>query len=162
MNRRQFTASLAALVATPALPLSATAARTAPMAVPPGTYAWAQLIARAQNGCSPAMLANHLRLSAPVADQLFRDMVRDGVLRAPGMAGVARAANPIELPGTTRNTARQLLDKTRDALNRLDDKTDPAPLVKEAPARLGCADPAPEEDANASPDQPLQEGPERG
>lgn len=158
MNRRQFTASLAALLAAPALPFSA--ARAAPIAIPPGTYAWAQLIARAQNGCSPAMLAQHLRLSAPVADQLFREMVRDGVLRAPGVAGVARAAHPIKVPGTQHDIAGKLVKKTRDTLKRLTQETDP--LANPAQPRLGCAEMTQEDAAHASPDQSVQESPERG
>jgi hypothetical protein len=158
MNRRQFTASLAALAAAPAIPFSA--ARAAPVAIPPGTYAWAQLIARAQNGCSPAMLAQHLRLSAPVADQLFRDMIADGVLRAPGLAGAAQAAHPIELPGTTRNITNKLAHKTRDALKRLAPETDP--LANPAQPRLGCGETIQEDAADARPDQSVQESPERG
>lgn len=162
MNRRQFTASLAALAAVPALPFQALAARAAPVAVPPGAYAWAQLIARAQNGCSPAMLAQQLNLSGAAANQLFRDMVADGVLRAPGAAGVARAVNPIDIPGAPRSISTRIADKTRDTLKRMAEQADKPPLVKDTPTCLECADTAPEENAHASPDQSVQESPERG
>ena len=75
MNRREFTASLAALVAAPALPLGLPASVAAAPAVPPGAYAWAQLIARAQNRCSAEMLAQTLNLEPGTARVLFNDMV---------------------------------------------------------------------------------------
>ena len=162
MNRREFTASLAALVATPALPFSpASAAGAAPVAVPSGAYAWGQLIARAQNGCSPAVLARHLRLSTAAADQLFSDMVADGVLRAPSAAGIARAVNPIEIPTAVRTVPSRLADHARDLLRK--SKTDNTQtLVKAEHPRLGCDITASEDETYASTDQSVQESPERG
>ena len=166
MNRRQFTLTLATLPATSALPNGLTAA-VAPktVAAPAGTYAWAQLIARAQNRCSPAMLARQLRLSPEVAQQLFAEMLRDGVLRPPTAAGVAQATQPINATGHQIPGIRKTLTELSDALYREEPpkgaRGAPDPLVKADEPCLGCAETT-EEDAHASPDQPLQESPARG
>tara|TARA_R110002094_G_scaffold60570_4_gene71218 strand:- start:639 stop:1142 length:504 start_codon:yes stop_codon:yes gene_type:complete len=164
MNRREFTTSMAALAAAPALPLPAAAPRTAAQ-IPTGTYAWGQLIARAQNTCNPAMLARHLRLDADVAHALFDTMLRDGVLRAPDIAGLARAAQPLDPTGTglrpgglLRRKAKTLIADIQDREERSDD---PDPLVNDNSKGLGCDQPT-KEAADARTDQPVQESPARG
>ena len=157
---------LAALPATFSLPTGLTAAvapKTA--AVPAGTYAWAQLIARAQNRCSPAMLARQLRLEPQAAQQLFADMLRDGVLRAPTGAGVAQATQPINATGHHTPSLRQSLTKLRDTLLS---EEPPAgargastPLAKSEEPRLGCIGDK-KEDADASPDQSVQKSSQGG
>lgn len=162
MNRREFTASLAALAATPALPISAIApaAATPIAAIPPGTYAWAQLIARAQNRCSPAMLARHLHLDDRTAKHLFETMLRDGVLRTPGAVGIARAAKPIDTSGTrTPGLTTKLRSRLKQALKP---QADTPPLVKADGPALGCADTIAEDDTDARTDQPVQESPQAG
>lgn len=158
MNRREFTASLAALTALPALPVGASAIAPPAAAVPPGAYAWAQLIARAQNRCSPAMLARHLRLGPDAAQALFQQMVRDGVLRAPTLGGLAQAAQPIKMPGAMPKTIGQKVSTWRDVLGRAGTADAPAPLVKDGEPCLGCADQNPEDDQHASADKPVQKG----
>lgn len=160
MNRRQFTALLAALPVTKLLPTTLTAA-VAPQspAVPAGTYAWAQLIARAQNRCSPAMLARQLHLGTDAAQHLYDQMLRDGVLRAPGAAGVARAAQPIDATGTA---PRDLLSRLRRWMPSEEQGDEASALVKDAEPCLGCTEPQTEENPDASPDEPLQESPQRG
>jgi hypothetical protein len=160
MNRRQFTASLAALAATPILPFGAiTPAAAAPVAAfPPGAYAWAPLVARAQNKCSPATLAQHLHLDANAATQLFNTMVRDGVLRAPGAVGIAQAANPIDASGTR---APSFFTKMNSHLEQaLKPQTEIAPLVKAEDPALGCGDSIAKDDPDARTDQPVQESPQ--
>lgn len=163
MNRREFTASLAAAAALPVIPLAGPAPAAVPTAVvPPGAYAWAQLIARAQNRCSPAMLARHLHLSADAAGILFEQMVRDGVLRAPTAAGVARAATPLQVPGAARATLGQKLFNMRDRVGLdvgdQEEQSNEAPLAKHAQPCLGCADTQTKEDPHASQNQHLQTG----
>ncbi len=162
MNRREFTTSIAALAATPALPFGAfTPATAAPAAaLPPGAYAWAQLIARAQNKCSPATLARHLHVDINTATQLFDTMVRDGVLRAPGAVGIAQATNPIDASGirAPRLTAR-VRAHLKDALNP---PPETAPLVKADDPALGCGDSIAEDDPDARTDKPVQESPQAG
>ncbi len=157
MNRREFTTSLVALAAAPLIPLPTAVAASRQMAIPAGTYAWAQLIARAQNKCSPEILARQLHIAPDAAKQLFNEMLRDGVLRAPGMAGIAQATQPIDATGTTTSPLRPSLKKLRDLLATEDEGA--APLVKDDTSRLGCDMPQSEEDHNASAPQPVQESP---
>ena len=167
MNRRDFTASLAALAATPAIPFAhAIPAAAATPAVPAGAYAWAQLIARAQDKCSPAMLARHLNLSADVAMTLFNDMLRDGVLRAPGITGVARATAPISTSGTQTTLGNRIVARTKQVFDTPippeDCKDEATPLVNAHEAGLGCTETAPKDEINAGTDQSPEESAERG
>jgi hypothetical protein len=166
MNRRQFTASLAALAATPALPLAARMPSVAAPAIPPGAYAWAELIAKAQNTCSPDMLAECLHLKPEVAQVLFKDMVVDGVLQTPGTGGISRAIKPFETSGLEQSTTQRLKSKAKDMLNRAtqseEPRDEPTPLVNQDQPSLGCDTQTPKDVADASPDQPAQESPERG
>ncbi len=155
MNRREFTASLAALATTPVLPIGVSAAAVPQSAVvPAGTYAWAQLIARAQNRCSPTMLVRHLRLSEDAAQQLFNEMLRDGVLRAPGAAGVAQAVQPINATGSSETN---ILSKLRNTLPAEDQMDAASPMVKDDTAGLGCPETTAENQTDASETEPLQE-----
>ena len=165
MNRRQFTASLAALFAAPALPALPRAAAAAAPAVPPGAYAWAQLIARSQNTCSPDMLARLLHLRPEVAQVLFKDMVVDGVLRAPGTTGIARAAQPFEATGLEERAKGRIRTKAKEMFDQvLSDEApqEDSPLVKDSETGLGCAEPQAEDAADARTDQSPEESPERG
>lgn len=158
MNRREFTTSLAAIAATPALPLSVGAATAAqPAIVPAGTYAWAQLIARAQNRCSPAMLARQLRLTEGAAEKLFSEMIRDGVLRTPGSAGVAQAARPINATG---KPAQSVVSKLHSLMSSEEQRDEPPPLVKDDSAGLGCPETLAEDPTDASETEHLQESPQ--
>jgi len=164
MNRRQFTASLAALAATPALPLAARAAAPAATALPPGSYLFAELIARAQNTCSPALLAKHLRLDAATARQLFGQLVTDGVIKAPSAAGIAQATRPLPAPTAhIAPAARPFPTKPSSPLNTLKNTVQPTdPLVKEPDPRLGCDSAQTKDTFDASPDKPVQESPQAG
>lgn len=165
MNRRQFTASLAALFAAPALPALPRAAVAAPAAVPPGAYAWAQLIARSQNRCSPAMLAKSLNLRPEVAGALFRDMVVDGVLRAPGASDVVQATQPFDTTGLKNRIATKARDAARKVLHGEDRRDEPTALVKEREVALVSEDQDHQDHkdtTDACTDQSPQDIPERG
>lgn len=158
MNRREFTASLAALAATPTLPIGVSAAAAPKSAfVPAGTYAWAQLIARAQTRCDPAMLARQLRLTDGAAEQLFNEMIRDGVLRMPGGAGMAQAVQPINATGTP---AQRKLSKLRRILPSEEQRDEAPPLVKDDTSGLVCAETPAEDQIDASETKRLQESPQ--
>jgi hypothetical protein len=148
MNRRQFTASLGAVATLPLLPLPLKAATTAPAALPPAAYAWAHFIARAQPSLSAAKLARFLKVDGTVATQLFNQLVRDGVLGAPSAIGTAKALQPMQQP-----THTSLATRIHSAAKA---------LVKEQPLDLKCANTAPQESADASPDEPVQDSPAQG
>jgi len=165
MNRREFSTSLAALGVLPALPVATpVAAATAPI-VPAGTYAWAHLIARAQSKCSAEFLARHLRLSPDVAAELFRTMIADGVLKAPGVAGVAQAAKPLNATGIDRSISKRVGARILDALDESQQpeqaRSDAAPLANSDDPCLGCDDTQTEDQTHASTDQSVQESPAR-
>jgi hypothetical protein len=165
MNRREFTASLAAVGLMPALPIAAPAAAATAPTVPAGAYAWAHLIARAQTKCSPAMLARQLHLSPQVAKELFRTMVADGVLKAPGVAGVAQAVKPMNATGIDRGLAQRLrsnLSETLQEAAKPKPQSDPAPLANSDDPCLGYDDIQPEDQSDASTNQYVQESPQRG
>ncbi len=159
MNRREFTASLAAFAAAPTLPIALPAAAATPAALPPGAYLWAELIARAQNACSPSMLANHLSISTTASQQLFNQLLRDGVIKAPSLAGVAQAAKPLQTAGAEHTIVGKAAKKVTDW-----PKNDAsAPLANTEQAGLGCDDAENlEDDADASPTKPPEESPQSG
>jgi len=85
MNRRQFTQSLAALFATPALPavtLAAAPTATAPAAA----YFWADYMTRLHSRCTPDMLAPFFRADKTLAKTIHSQLVADNVLTASGHA----------------------------------------------------------------------------
>ena len=165
MNRRQFTTSLAALGLLPALPIVIPAVAATAPTVPAGAYAWAHLIARAQTKCSPAMLARQLHLSPEVAAELFRTMVSDGVLKAPGIAGVAHATKPMNATGIDRSLVQRVRASLSDTLKEAtQDKpqSSAVPLANAEDPCLGCADAQSEDLTDASTDQSVQESPQHG
>lgn len=85
MNRRQFTQSLAALFATPALPavsLAAAPTSTAPAAA----YFWADYMTRMHNRCTADMLAPFFRSDKALAKTIHSQLVADNVLTVSGHA----------------------------------------------------------------------------
>jgi hypothetical protein len=116
MNRREFTASLAAAIAAPALPLSAMApASAAPVALPSGTYLWAEFIAKARGHVDAGFLARRLQLSPMQAAQVMQDLVSNGAVRSAGLTGMAEATKPFRFPTqTSRSASAQLLDKLQE------------------------------------------------
>ncbi|MGJ8616996.1 MAG: hypothetical protein ACSHWS_09145 [Sulfitobacter sp.] len=167
MNRREFNTSLAALGALPTLPVVAPVAATTAPVVPAGIYAWARLIARAQNECSAEFLARHLRLSPDVAAEVFRTMIADGILKTPGATSIVQVAKPIDATGINRSIGKRVSAHILDALDK---KTpiaeqacsDDAPLANSDNPCLGCDDTQTEDQTNASTDQSVQESPTRG
>ncbi|WP_299414196.1 hypothetical protein [uncultured Sulfitobacter sp.] len=160
MNRRQFTASLGALAGAAALPFPALRAATAAApAVPPTAYAWAHLIVRAQAKASPAMLARQLGLSPEVAQSLFDTLIRDGVLRAPGAAGIAQAAHPLHSTGHTATAPQALRKRMQNLMERAKSSR---PLVKDDTLDVGCSKTVQEKDHDASTPEYIQESPVRG
>lgn len=85
MNRRQFTQSLAALFATPALPAVSLAA--APTGTAPAVaYFWADYMTRLHNRCTADMLAPFFKADKALAKTIHSQLVADNVLTVSGHA----------------------------------------------------------------------------
>lgn len=85
MNRRQFTQSLAALFAAPALPAVSLAA-TPTGAAPAAAYFWADYMTRMHTRCTPDMLAPFFKADKTLAKTIHSQLVRENVLTASGHA----------------------------------------------------------------------------
>lgn len=99
MNRRDFTRSLAALAAVPALPLPAISAAPAAAATtavaPPNLYAWSAMIARVHGVCSPSMLMTFLNIDAGQAHALTSKLMTNGVIGASNGIGVSQVTDSL-------------------------------------------------------------------
>jgi hypothetical protein len=125
MNRRQFTQSLAALAATPALPAQlASAATTVPAATASmgQPYLWAAFISRIHDKSSVQMLKRHLSLTDETATQVYKSLINDGVISAPNAQGVSHAMNPFKRNFATSmasNPQSAFKQKVEEGLDRL-------------------------------------------
>ncbi|KIN63099.1 hypothetical protein Z946_1962 [Sulfitobacter noctilucicola] len=155
MNRRTFNSILISFGAGSVIPIPVPANRAA---VPPSSYAWAELIARTQSKCSPEMLAKHLRVSPQAAQDLFQTLLHNGVLQAPGITGAAIPSDPIDATGT----AKSKLTRLTDLLSTEEDAACDPPMVKDDQPSLGCDSAQAEEDQDAGSDKHFQEITERG
>lgn len=88
-NRRGVLQGLLAVGAAPLMPVSAAA--SAPVAHTRMQFIWATLYAHMNNACSPAQIIRALGVSPNVADSLYAELLRKGVLEVPLTGGVARA-----------------------------------------------------------------------
>ncbi|GHA52461.1 hypothetical protein GCM10008927_17410 [Amylibacter ulvae] len=86
MNRRQFSQSIAALFAAPALPTAALATPVAQTAVPSMAYCWADYLTRMHKVCSPQMLAPFLRIDQSTAKLIHAQLIAENYLTASGAA----------------------------------------------------------------------------
>ncbi len=85
MNRRQFTQSLAALFAAPALPAVSLAA-TPTGAAPASAYFWADYMTRMHTRCTPDMLAPFFKADTEAAKLIHSQLVSENVLTSSGHA----------------------------------------------------------------------------
>lgn len=85
MNRREFTKSLAALFAVPAIPLAApmavSAAPVAAISVPSQARFWAIYMTGLHGKCSPKALQTMLNIPAGEAQGYLNQLVSDGVIK---------------------------------------------------------------------------------
>ena len=122
MNRRSFTASLAALFAVPTLPAAASVTPVGVSAAATTHYTTAKLLARAHNRCSPAMLQRLLRVESAVATELNAMLLKRGVISAASAQGTSMAVHPLNTHCIT-NEAMQtsnIMQKMQDAKTKLD------------------------------------------
>ncbi len=128
MNRRQFTLSIASLGLAPALPAMAD-----PKMAPPYTpymYGLGAHFARTTGLCSAEMLGRKLALSPPAAQAMQSQLLRQGVITAPSVTGVAVAKQPYmaairfkTVAGTAQNLPRRLARTLTDSAQAEDPDT---------------------------------------
>ncbi|MEM9579683.1 MAG: hypothetical protein AAF891_03280 [Pseudomonadota bacterium] len=155
MNRRSFTASLAALFAAPAIPLSASATPAVSSAAT-ARFATAKLIARAHNACSPAMLQRLLRVDGAVAAELDAMLLRNGVITAAGADGMSLAVNPMNTHCVPREAlkstnVRHALAQTKERWQKLARSLEDAAGPEGVPEEAASAEPADEAPQNRHP-----------
>lgn len=126
MNRRSFTASLAALIAAPALPAVASVAPSTAAPTAASHFATAKLLARAHNTCSPAMLQRLLRVDSAMAHELNRLLIERGVISSASLRGASMAIDPLNTHCVPREALRSsnVAQKIRDLKARLSDASD--------------------------------------
>lgn len=93
MNRRDFTKSLAAAAASPALPVKALSMAAGPV-VPAALYAKAAHWARMWHISTIATYRNILGVDQDLAEAVFAQLQDDGLLTKPDRSGFAYAARP--------------------------------------------------------------------
>jgi hypothetical protein len=86
MNRRQFTASLSALIATPAVPFSAKAATTV---VPAKARFWAIYMSHLNGSCSPHLLSQITGESAVVTKGYLNSLISQNIIKPTRIAANA-------------------------------------------------------------------------
>jgi DNA-binding Lrp family transcriptional regulator len=86
------------------------------------------MIARARGTVDAGFLARRLRLSPEMAQTLMRQMVSDGVIKAPGLGGLAKAVKPFELDVVASHpvkaTSLDIKSKLQDAAQKLDEMSE--------------------------------------
>lgn len=122
MNRRSFTASLAALFAAPTLPDVASVAPSAVSQTAVSHYATAKLLARAHNRCSPETLQRLLRVDGAIARELNAMLLKRGVISSSSARGALMAVEPLNTHCITNEAMRasNMAQKLRDAKAQLD------------------------------------------
>lgn len=140
MNRRQFTQSLGALFAAPALPPISIPTASVATALPPTAYFWAHYLTRMHAVCTPEMLAPFFKSDLTLAKTIHAQLVSEHVLMTSGhphpnvMAQRANAAQRTEMQQSSKNS------KT----------TEPDDLSERSPAEGQAApDPADDEETLA-------------
>lgn len=108
------------------------------------------------------MLAKCLNLRPEVAGALFKDMVVDGVLRAPGTSGMARAAQPFDTTGLKGRIKTKAKDVLKQALKGEERSDEPAPLVNDGETPLVSPANNHEDTDHARPYEPPEESAQRG
>lgn len=133
------------------------------VAIPPATYTWAHLIARARGSVSPDLLARQLRITPQAAEAVFQSLLRNGVVRAPTAAGIAQAVKPMQTTGHTATTRAALQKRLKAGWEHLQETRDgKTPLVKDVNPTLGCGDTLDKDTSHASPTEPVQDSPRQG
>jgi hypothetical protein len=116
MNRRQFTTSLSALFAAPALPLKAlTAAPVAATAVPNAARFWAIYMSQLHGTCTARTLSTMTGLDTATAQGYLSRMIGDGVITPTDIVSKAlnaRSTNSKQ-PSQWKERAQKFLEEKK-------------------------------------------------
>ena len=119
MNRRQFTTSLSALFAAPALPLKAlTAAPASGTTVPNAARFWAIYMSQMHGTCSAHTLSTMTGIDASTAQGYLSRMIGDGVIKPTNI--VSKAIN-------MQNKASKSPSQWKERMKKIADERAPAP-----------------------------------
>jgi hypothetical protein len=140
MNRRQFTASLAALAAAPALPAKALASVSA--AIPNPARFWAIYMSHLHGTCPPAVLAKVTGVSPSIARGYLSRLVAEGVLTPTKVVARAVTAKVAQPMGKSKAASARLKKFLHKEILDKDAKTDcDSPSVNHNQAELGHDEP---------------------
>lgn len=119
ISRRGFLAGVGAVASAPLMPKIKVAKAAATFTKT--QFVWATAYAQMNNACSPAQIMQSLAVPANVAQKIYAEMIRKGVLYVPAGGGTAQAARPTYRGiNGHRPAIRQTVARTRRGPARLD------------------------------------------
>jgi hypothetical protein len=122
MNRRQFTTTLTALAAAPAMPLKALTAAPAATAIPNSARFWAIYMSHLHGTCSAKTLSTMTGLDASVTQGYLSRMVSEGIIKPTRMASTIaevqanRASKPSGLRDRLQKFANEKSESVKEAV----------------------------------------------
>jgi hypothetical protein len=124
MNRRQFTTSLSALFAAPALPLKAlSAAPVAATAVPNAARFWAIYMSQLHGTCTARTLSTMTGVDAATAQGYLSRMIGDGVITPTDIVRKAINAqtNSAKRPSQWKERVQKFVDEKKTTTTTMHD-----------------------------------------
>jgi hypothetical protein len=119
MNRRQFTASLSALMAAPALPAQALrAAPVAATAIPTQARFWAIYMSQLHGTCTPAALSTMTGATPEVARGYLSQLISQNVITPTNI--MSRTVSSTQQQ-SVKDHANRLVDRAKEMLGQVDD-----------------------------------------
>jgi hypothetical protein len=94
-----------------------------------------------------------------VAHNLFNTLIHDGVLRAPSLAGITQAVQPLQATGHSATTHEAALSRVEKLIQHAPQTE---PLAKDDNPALVCSNTAEKDDIDASTREHVQESPQGG
>lgn len=119
MNRRQFTTSLTAVAAAPALPVRALASAPAvATTVPNGARFWAIYMSHLHGNCSAKTLSTMTGMDIPAAQNCLTSLISDGVIKPTRLLGkVAEShANTAQKPSRWKERVKKFIDEKQEEI----------------------------------------------
>lgn len=117
MNRRQFTTSLTAVAAVPALPVRALAATPAVTStVPNGARFWAIYMSHLHGNCSAKTLSTMTGMDVSAAQNCLTSLINDGVIKPTRLLGKVAGshANTQQKPSKWKERVKKFIDEKQE------------------------------------------------